>query len=88
MNKEALGWEAHIQHESEPLTGSLSVYIEFWWPTRRNHDIDNIKGFLDALTGIVWVDDGQIVHLSIRKGYDKTNPRVEMKVEELSPPLP
>lgn len=87
-NKEAIGWEARTQHKGEPLTGSLSVFIEFWWPTRRNHDIDNIKGLLDALTGILWVDDGQIVQLTLMKGYDKENPRVEMRVQELSTPDP
>jgi Holliday junction resolvase RusA-like endonuclease len=45
-----------------------------------NHDIDNIKGLLDALTGIVWVDDGQINELSLKKGIDRKTPRVEMQI--------
>lgn len=79
-NKEAMGWEARSQYQGEPLTGPLKVSVALYWPTKRNHDIDNIKGLLDALTDVVWEDDGQIGDLHIRKFYDKANPRVEMEV--------
>lgn len=78
--KEALGWEARSQYRGEPLAGSLAVSIALYWPDRRKHDIDNIKVLLDALTGIVWEDDGLITDLHIRKGYDNLQPCVEMTI--------
>lgn len=81
-NKEQIGWEARSQYRGKPLEGPLAVKIALWWPDRRKHDVDNIKVMLDSLTGIVWLDDGQIADLHITKGYDKAEPRVEMAVEE------
>lgn len=82
-NKQAMAWEARAQHKGIPLEGDICLSVALYWPTHRNHDIDNIKSLLDACTGIVWVDDGQIVELHLSKGYDKENPRVEMEYEEL-----
>jgi crossover junction endodeoxyribonuclease RusA len=79
-NKDEMGWEARGQYHGEPMTGPLKVSVDLFWPTRANHDIDNIKGLLDALTGIVWEDDGQIIDLHITKAYDKAAPRVEMEI--------
>lgn len=79
-NKEYIGWEARSQFHGEPLTGPLAVTVALYWPDRRTHDIDNIKALLDALTGIVWEDDGQIVELHTTKAVDKERPRVEMTV--------
>jgi len=49
--------------------------------TKRERDIDNFsKLLLDALTGIVYEDDSQIVSLTITKAYDKENPRVDVEI--------
>ncbi len=56
--------------------------MALYWPDRRKHDIDNIKVLLDALTGIVWEDDGQIVELHTTKVFDKEKPRVEVTIAE------
>lgn len=46
-------------------------------------DADNYaKGPLDALKGIIWKDDGQVVDLIARKYYS-ANPRVEITVRML-----
>lgn len=79
--KEQTAWEARAQYRGKPLEGSLAVSVALYWPTRANHDIDNIKMLLDALTGILWVDDGQITQLHLSKAYCKENPRVELSVE-------
>ncbi|HEX3945023.1 MAG TPA: RusA family crossover junction endodeoxyribonuclease [Rhizomicrobium sp.] len=79
--KEAIGWEARSQYRGKPLTGDLTVKVSLYWADRRKHDIDNIKSLLDALTGIVWIDDGQIVELHTRKAFDKAKPRVEISIE-------
>lgn len=78
--KEAIGWEARSQYRGKPLEGPLKVEIDLYWPDRRKHDVDNIKALLDALTGIVWLDDWQIEDLHTRKFYDKAAPRVEMAI--------
>lgn len=82
-NKEAIGWEARSQYRGQPLKGRLAVEISLYWPTKRNHDIDNIKTLLDSCTGILWHDDGLIEDLHIMKAHDKTDPHVDMRVWEL-----
>lgn len=43
-------------------------------------DIDNyIKGILDGLNGVVWVDDNRIISLTVNKFYSE-HPRVEVEV--------
>lgn len=78
--KEAIAWEARSQYRGKPLTGSLAVRVQLYWPDRRKHDIDNLKILLDALTGIIWEDDGQIVDLHTTKSYDVSHPRVEVTI--------
>jgi Holliday junction resolvase RusA-like endonuclease len=84
--KEAIGWEARSQYRGKPLTGPLAVSVALFWPDRRKHDVDNIKVLLDALTGIAWEDDGQIVELHTSKAYDKAKPRVELTVSAYTVP--
>ena len=46
-------------------------------------DADNYaKGILDALKGIVWRDDGQVVKLVCEKFYSK-RPRAEVRIKPL-----
>lgn len=57
----------------------LKFYRKFS-PTSRNYgDFDNLaKSICDALNGIVYKDDSQIVRCVIEKRQDKENPRVEI----------
>ncbi|WP_100408293.1 RusA family crossover junction endodeoxyribonuclease [Bacillus solitudinis] len=46
-------------------------------------DVDNyIKAIKDALNGVIWRDDSQVVTLVVSKWYSE-NPRVEVNVIEL-----
>lgn len=46
-------------------------------------DIDNyVKGIKDALKGVMWRDDSQVVNLTAYKRYSKT-PRVEISIREV-----
>ena len=85
-NKEAIAWEARSQYRGKPLQGPLAVKIRLYWGDCRKHDVDNIKALLDACTGILWLDDGQIEDLHTTKAYSKDNPRVEMVVEGVDIP--
>lgn len=80
-NKEAIGFEARAQYRGKPLSCDLKAEVVIYWPTKRQHDVDNIKALIDACTGILWEDDAQISDLRLRKGYDKANPRVELSFE-------
>ncbi len=47
-------------------------------------DLDNhAKSVLDALNGIIYKDDSQIVDLTVSKYYSE-KPRVEVRIEEVS----
>lgn len=51
-------------------------------PYTRKPDIDNfIKSTLDALNGIVWVDDSQVIEISARKFYAPQNVGVGVTIE-------
>lgn len=41
-----------------------------WWPHTKQPDIDKLmRALLDALTGIVWVDDSQVAFATVNKVY-------------------
>ena len=45
-------------------------------------DIDNVvKAVLDALNGVAYRDDTQVVELHVRKSYSE-KPRVEVSIEK------
>jgi Holliday junction resolvase RusA-like endonuclease len=56
------------------------------WPTVRPDLTKLVRAIEDALTGIVWHDDAQIVTQRISKHYvmEGTGPRVVIRVQELS----
>jgi len=41
------------------------------------------KAVLDALNGIAWVDDTQVVKLTITKVIDRDNPGVTVRIGEM-----
>lgn len=78
--------------EDWPLQGAVIVTARFYlpkpktvkraWPTTRP-DVDKLaRGILDALTGVAFKDDSQVVKLDVEKHYDGV-PRVEVEIEEV-----
>lgn len=82
--KESYQWQARSQWKRKPVTSPLQVSVTVYFGTKRKADVDNFnKLWLDALTGIVYEDDSQIEELTVRRAYDKANPRLEIEVNEL-----
>ena len=76
--------QAKQQWKKQPLTTQLSVAVDLFFGDKRKRDIDNYnKLIFDALSGIVWVDDVQIEELVIKKGIDKSCPRIEIDIIEI-----
>lgn len=61
------------------------VSIDFYNGNRRRRDIDNMaKLVMDALNGVAFVDDFQVVELNLRKFFtDKERARTEVRLAEV-----
>lgn len=71
--------------ENEPQRGAVRLLCEFdlmypassirkyqfgWLPHTKQPDVDKLlRALLDALTGIVWVDDSQVAFVTVNKVY-------------------
>lgn len=78
-------FEAVQAMRSQRLTvvpvAALHVDLAYYAKTARRVDLDNlVKLTLDALNGVVWADDAQIVGLSASKRLDRVRPRTEVRV--------
>lgn len=83
--KDGYTLQARSQWQNKPIEGSIEVNISLFFGTLRKADIDNFgKLLLDSLTGVCWIDDSQIVKMTICKLYDKKKPRIEIAVSKLS----
>ena len=66
-----------------PLTKEVRVSLYVYRP-RKVGDLDNIfKILLDAMSGIIYCDDKQIIELHAFRREDKINPRIRVFVEEV-----
>src|SRR5690606_2715083 len=64
-----------------PLAGELVVSAGVYRPQRRG-DLDNtLKVVFDALNGVAWGDDSQVIEVHARRYDDRANPRIELSVE-------
>lgn len=67
--------------EFPPIQDELEVNIILYFGDKRKRDLDNhLKLVIDALTGVCFEDDSQIIGLHVYKEYDKENPRVEINI--------
>ena len=86
--KQLLGYFAiQAMQGCEPLTGAIKLSADFYKPkpksiTSRNYgDVDNfLKAVMDALTGICYVDDSQVIEVHARKFFGQ--PKVIIELEE------
>ena len=72
------------QHRGiRPFAGPVAVYLRVY-RARKSGDLDNsIKVLLDALCGVAYADDKQIVELHSWRHDDPENPRVEVEVRRV-----
>lgn len=81
---------------NKPLEGPLKLTARFFIPGPKRPknklpitrpDLDNyVKGVLDALNEMIWMDDSQIVEMNVAKFYDDltgAGPRITLLVEEI-----
>ncbi len=83
-SSEARKYQATVRfqnHKERPLKNLVRVEIDVYRP-RRIGDLDNcIKVLLDALRGIAFEDDDQVVEILATRHDDKENPRAEVRIE-------
>lgn len=79
-------WHHELQKANPdlPLKGDCGLRLEFARETMVRADLDNlIKTVQDALLGIAYLDDHQIVELAARKTHGAKRPRVEITLYDL-----
>jgi len=80
--KAGVKWQA-LHQRMTPFAGPVAVYLHVYRPQKRG-DLDNTqKVLLDALCGIAYGDDDQVVEIHAYRHDDKANPRVEVEVRKV-----
>lgn len=90
----AVGWAARAAWRCEPvpLEHAVKVVLEFRFPqpkrgargypcTGGGLDVEKlVRAVHDAMTGIVWTDDSQVVELVARKGWGEAGVHVVVSI--------
>lgn len=88
--KKTRDYEEHVRLSAPPMQKmtNVSCTLVIFFQDRRRRDIDNVaKSLLDALNGVAWEDDSEVVELHLYRRYDKLSPRVEVVLEGECPIL-
>ena len=82
--KGQMAWEFKGQNKNCPLLECpLSLSIHFFFKDNRK-DIDScLKGLLDSMQGIVFLNDRQIVRLNVLKEITKGHEKTLVEVSEI-----
>jgi crossover junction endodeoxyribonuclease RusA len=74
--------QVHAKQAKLPrLAGPLRLSATFYRVNAQACDVDNLaKAVQDALNGVAYEDDRQIVHLTAVKAIDRFNPRTEVEI--------
>lgn len=63
---------------------SAVVSVSCFFPDATRRDGDNVlKAVQDALNGVLWDDDSQVIEATVRTAIDRDLPRTEVAVELL-----
>jgi len=78
------GWLAKQWWKGSPTDKQVVLNVWVFWNDKRRRDTDNLfKLLMDSLTGIVWVDDRQVMPRVMGLEVDKGNGRIEIEAEVL-----
>lgn len=70
---ERLIWACAVRAQVRPITGPVTMWLEFYLPRPDGADADNLaKTVLDALNGQAYADDRQVHELNVRKHLSDT----------------
>jgi Holliday junction resolvase RusA-like endonuclease len=80
--------EAHVQEccfvanpKLRPVEGNIKLVAVFYCGALGRSDLDNLlKLQLDALNGVVWLDDRQVTEIQARLATFQPDPRSEIEV--------
>lgn len=64
----------------KPMLGEVELTLQFYRPRKAGDLSNRIKVVEDALQGVAYDNDDQVVQLKAWRFDDKANPRVEVKV--------
>ena len=82
--KEDYQWQAKEQWDKVLILDPIVVDISLYFGDKRKRDWDNWHNLsMDALSGVVWVDDVQIQKATVEKCFDKEDPRIEIEITVL-----
>ena len=80
-----VGWMAKAAGIHAPHDGPVGLKVRLWFPDRRRRDADNVvKAIMDALNGLAYSDDSQVIELFVSRQIDRQRPRAEVTVERIS----
>lgn len=81
--EESVKYDAYeAMNGNPPMTDDVVVTLHFYFPDKRRCDLFNApKSVCDALNGVVYIDDKQIVEGHVFVHYDKITPRTEIIVK-------
>ena len=81
--KAGVKWKA-LHQGMAPMGGELALYVNVY-RQRKAGDLDNFAKVLgDALNGVAWHDDSQVVELHMWRHDDPKNPRVEVEIRRVN----
>lgn len=87
--QEALAWKLKSLFTEERLLGNVAVGCVFYRKDRQRVDVDNLmKLFMDAATGVAWIDDSQVTAQMSVLEYDKERPRTVVVIGEHQSSMP
>lgn len=77
-----VGWLAK-QAGAQLLAGALQMTLHLYRPRKTGDSSNRVKVLEDALQGILYANDSQIIEHHIYRHDDKQEPRVELTVKEI-----
>lgn len=69
-----------VGKRSRPYEKSVWLRVDLRFKGNRRRDVDNVKLLLDALEGILYVDDSQITRLTVTKEMGATENSISIRM--------